>query len=143
MKKLAIFFAIVILIVSAISYMYFNYKANYYESQKANKKFENYLNEEIEGRDLASVINRAIDNNIQNEVSKNNKGIYEDNNQNSIKIEIKITDNDEIYQMETLYNRGMDKFVIYFGDIKFKCVDIKYHVSTNKVKYMLFEQISS
>lgn len=143
MKKIAIFFAIVILIVSGISYMYLNYKVNYYTSQNANKKFESYLNQEVYGRDLATVMNRAIDSNERNEVLKNNKGIYIDNNENSIKIEIKITDNDEIYQMETFYNGGIDNFIKFYGDIKFICNNIKYHTSTNKVKYMLFEQISN
>lgn len=143
MKKIAIFFAIVVLIISGISYMYLNYKANYYTSRNANKKFESYLNQKIDGRDLATVINKAIDNNIKNEVSKNKKGIYIDNNENSIKIEIKIIDNDEIYQMETFYNAGIEKFIKFYGDIKFVCNNIKYHNSTNKVKYMLFEQISN
>ena len=34
-------------------------------------------------------------------------------------------------------------FINYYSNIKFKCVDIKYHSSTNQVKYMLFEQITS
>ena len=51
-------------------------------------------------------------------------------------------DNDTIYQMETIYNKGIQNFINYYGKIKFKCVEIKYHNSTNKVKYMLFEQIT-
>ena len=35
-----------------------------------------------------------------------------------------------------------EKYAKEVGNIKFKCVDIKYHNSTNKVKYMLFEQIT-
>ena len=91
---------------------------------------------------MATVINRAIDNNEKNEVEKNNKAIYLNNNENSISIEIKMIDNDTIYQMETIYNKGIQNFINYYGKIKFKCVEIKYHNSTNKVKYMLFEQIT-
>ena len=65
------------------------------------------------------------------------------NNKNSINIEIKMSDNDSIYQMETFYKSGMQNFLNYYGNIKFKCTDIKYHKTTNKVKYMLFEQITS
>lgn len=143
MKKLVIFLIIVIVIVSGISYIYLNYKANYNTSKKANLAFEKYLNEEISGTELATVINRAIDSNEKNEVSKNNKGIYINNDKNSINIEIKMIDNDSIYQMETLYNGGIQNFINYYSNIKFKCVEIKYHNSTNKVKYMLFEQITS
>lgn len=143
MKKIAIFFITAIFVVCGISYILLNYKANYNISKKANLEFENYLNEEIYGTDLATVINRAVDNNQKNEVEKNNKGIYLNNDRNSINIEIKMIDNDSIYQMETFYNNGIQKFINYYSKIKFKCTDIKYHQNTNKVKYMLFEQITS
>lgn len=142
MKKIAIFLAIIIIIICGISYLYLNYKAEYNTSKKANMEFERYLNEEVYGADLATIINRAIDNNQKNEVERNNKGIYLDNNQNSINMEIKMIDDDSIYQMETIYNGGIQNFINYYNKIKFKCVEIKYHNSTNKVKYMLFEQIT-
>ena len=142
MKKIIIFFAVIVIIICGISYLYLNYKAEYNMSKKANLEFEKYLNEEVYGTDLATIMNRAIDSNKKNEVEINNKGIYLNNDTNSISMEIKITDNDTIYQMETFYNKGIQNFINNFGDIKFKCVDIKYHKSTNKVKYLLFEQIT-
>lgn len=142
MKKIIIFFAIIIIIICGISYIYLNYKAEYNMSKKANLEFEKYLNEEVYGVDLATIINRAVDNNQRNEVQRNNKGIYINNDTNSISIEIKMIDNDSIYQMETIYNGGTQNFVNYYNNIKFKCVEIKYHNSTNKVRYMLFEQIT-
>ena len=142
MKKLDIFFVIIIIIICGISYIYLNYKSEYRITKKANLEFEKYLNEEVYGTDLATIINRAIDNNEKNEVQKNNKAIYINNDTNSINIEIKMLDNDTIYQMENIYNKGIQNFVNYYGNIKFKCLDIKYHSSTNKVKYMLFEQIT-
>lgn len=142
MKKIVIFFAIIVIMVAGIYYMYLNYKVNFNTTKKANLEFENYLNQEIYGNDLATVINRAVDNNSKNNVEKTNKGIYIDNEANSISIEIKFTDNDSVYKMETLYNSGMQNFINYYNRIKFKCTDIKYHNSTKKVKYMLFEQIT-
>lgn len=142
MKKLIIFFVIVIIIVSGVAYIYLNYKSEYNSSIKANMEFEKYLNEEVYGADLATIINRAVDKNEKNKISKNNKGIYINDNSNSINIEIKMIDNDTIYQMETIYNSGIQKFINYYNNIKFKCVEIKYHNSTNKVRYMLFEQVS-
>ncbi len=143
MKKIAIFFIIIILIICAIFAMYISYKANYNISKKSNLSFEKYLNEEVYGSELATVINRAIDRNEKNEVEKNNKGIYQNNDTNSINIEIKMLDDDTIYQMETFYRGGIQNFINYYSNIKFKCVDIEYHSSTNQVKYMLFEQITS
>ena len=143
MKKVAIFFIIIILIICAIFAMYISYKANYNISKKSNLSFEKYLNEEVYGSEVATVINRAIDRNEKNEVEKNNKGIYQNNDTNSINIEIKMLDDDTIYQMETFYRGGIQNFINYYSNIKFKCVDIKYHSSTNQVKYMLFEQTTS
>ena len=143
MKKIAIFFIITILIVCAIFAMYISYKANYNMSKKSNLAFEKYLNEEVYGTDLATVINRAVDRNEKNEVTKNNKGIYQNNDENSINIEIKMLDDDSVYKMEKFYNDGIQNFINYYGNIKFKCTDIKYHSATNQVKYMLFEQTTS
>ena len=143
MKKVAIFFIIIILIICAIFAMYISYKANYNISKKSNLSFEKYLNEEVYGSELATVINRAIDRNEKNELEKNNKLIYQNNDTNSINIEIKMLDDDTIYQMETFYRGGIQNFINYYSNIKFKCVDIKYHSSTNQVKYMLFEQTTS
>ena len=142
MKKLALFFLIVVIIVTGISYMYLNYKANYNEAQKQNKRFESYLGQEIYGSELTTIINKAVDNNENNEVEKDNKGNYINNENNSIQIDINIIDNEKTYKMVMLYQGGMDKFVIYYGEIKFKCTKLEYHSKTNKVKYMLFEQIT-
>lgn len=142
MKKLAIFFLIVIIMIVGVSYIYLNYKANYYTAQRENKQFDSYNGQEIYGAELATIINKAIDNNQNHEIEKDNRGKYVDNNDNSIQIDIKMLDNEKTYRMETLYNGGMDKFVQYYNEIKFKCTDIKYHKVTNKVKYMLFEQIT-
>lgn len=142
MKKLIIFFAVIIVIISGISLIYFNYKAEYNIAKRSNMEFEKYLNKEVDGIEVATAINKAIDNNQKYEIQKDNKGMYLSDNENSISIEIKMTDNDSIYQMETIYNSGIQNFINYYGNIKFKCVNIKYHSSNNKVKYLLFEQIS-
>ncbi|MCI8383631.1 MAG: hypothetical protein HFJ33_01990 [Clostridia bacterium] len=142
MKKLAIFFLLIVIIVVGISYLYLNYKASYYEAQKENKQFSSYENQEIFGVELATIINKAVDNNQNNEVEKDNKKKYMDNDNNSIKIEVQMIDNEKKYDMETLYAGGMNQFVQFYSQIKFKCTQIQYHKTTNKVKYMLFEQIT-
>lgn len=55
--------------------------------------YETYLNKEVSGRDLTTAVNRAVDNNEKNKVSKDEKGFYIGNDINSIIIEIKISDN--------------------------------------------------
>ena len=68
MKKLAIFFLIIVIIVVGISYVYLNYKANYYETKKSNNQFEEYYQKEFYGADVTTIINKAIDNNLVNGV---------------------------------------------------------------------------
>ena len=75
MKKIIIFFVIILIIISSISYIYLNYKSDYNMAKKANLQFEKYLNKEVYGTDIATAINKAIDNNTKNEIEKNNKGI--------------------------------------------------------------------
>ena len=143
MKKLAIFFLIVIIIIVGISYMYLTYKANYNEAKKENRQFESYLDKEIYGSELTTIINKAIDNNVANEVQKDERtGKYINNDYNSINIDVKMLDYDKTYNMEMFYNGGMYKFVEAYGEIKFKCTKIEYHNKTKKVKYLLFEQIT-
>jgi uncharacterized membrane protein YhiD involved in acid resistance len=142
MKKIAIFLLIIIGIVSTISYLYLNSINNQRIAQKENIKFEIYKDEEITGAEVTTLINKAINSNQQNEVEKDKKGRYVDNATNSINIDIKFIDDDVTYNIEKIYNNGMDKFLTYYRDIKFKCVDVQYHDKTQKIKYMLFEQIT-
>ena len=129
-------------IVSTISYLYLNSINNQRIAQKENIKFEIYKDEEITGAEVTTLINKAINSNQQNEIEKDKKGRYIDNETNSINIDIKFIDDDVTYNIEKIYNNGMDKFLTYYRDIKFKCVDVQYHDKTQKIKYMLFEQIT-
>ncbi len=142
MKKLALIFLIGIIVIVGIAYMYLNYKANYYEAKRENNQFESYLNQEFYGADVVTLINKAYDNNLTNQVEKDKEGKFVENDNNSIKIDIKMTDTDTVYDMETLYAGGMDTFVKYYNTIKFKCSKLEYHNSTGKVKYLYIEQIT-
>lgn len=143
MKKIVIFLVIVLIIVATISYIYINYKFNYNIAQRENAQFESYYQQEIFGPDLATLINKAEDNNVKNEIKKDNKGIYIENNTNSIRIDIKFLDDDNIHTMEEISRSGTNTFMQYYNQIKFKCTKIEYHNSTGKVKYMLFEQMTT
>ncbi len=142
MKKFIIFLVIILIIIATISYVYLNYKTNYNIAKKENFQFESYYNQEIFGPDVATVINKAIDKNSTNNIKKDNRGYYIENDTDSIKIDIKFIDDDKIHVMEEISNKGIGTFMQYYSQIKFKCTKIDYHKSTKKVKYMLFEQIT-
>ena len=119
-----------------------NYRSEQAQIKKNNLEYEIYLNKQILGTELTTFINKAVDNNEKNNVPKDSQGFYIENEKNSIKVEIKIIDNDTTYKMETLYNGGMVTFVQYYNSIYFECTQIKYN-STGRVSYVLFEQKTS
>ena len=96
----------------------------------------------IYGAELVTIMNNAINKNTENNVQKDNKGNYINNNNNSIQIDIKFKDVDKTFNMETIYNGTMEKFVENYNNIQFVCSKIEYHKNTKLVKYLLFEQIT-
>ena len=143
MKKIIIFLVIVLIIVASIGYMYLNYQATYREAQKINAQYEWYKDKEILGTDLATLINRAVDDNIKNDIEKEDTGLYADNGTDSIRIDVLFTDDNKIHSMEEIYNSGTDTFMQYYNQIRFKCTKIDYHSKTGRVSYMYFEQVAS
>ena len=140
MKKIMAFITIVAIILIMLAIKYYNYKDEYSKIKEINAQYESYYQKEIYGTDVATIVNRAVNDNENNNVKKDSKGYYIENNTDSIKVEIKITDNDTTYNMETLYNGGMANFVKYYNNVEFECTKIEYHSETKKIKYMLFEQ---
>lgn len=143
MKKIIGIFIAVVVIILSLLYGYFTYTKNSNSILEQNAKFEKYLNQEINGTDLATIINKVIDINETNAIDKDIKGKYIDDNLNSIKMDVLITDNETLYDVETIYHGGIENFVKNFNTIKFKCTEIKYHETTKKVKYLLFTQITN
>ena len=143
MKKIIIFLIIILIIVATISYMYLNYKAMYNEAKIQNAQYESYNGQELYGTDLATLINKAVDDNTKNDIQKDDQGLYVDNGENSIRIDIKFTDDDSIHTMEEIDNSGTDTFMQYYNQIKFKCTKIEYHQRNGRVSYLYFEQIAT
>lgn len=142
MKKITIFLIVVIIVlISVIGIKYSLNLANLNEIKMENAKYEKYINKEIYGIELATLINKSVDQNVKNEVEIDDKGIFIPNDENSIHIEIYMKDNETTYKMEKIHNTGTEQFVQYYGDIKFKCSKTEYHKKIGKIKYMLFEQL--
>lgn len=110
--------------------------------KEENSEFEYYLNKEITGTTMTTLINKAINQNEKNNIKKNEKGYYIENDENSMKIEIKMITIEKTYPMEEIYNNDITKFVQNFNSIKFKCTNIEYHAKTGKISKMFFEQIT-
>lgn len=109
------------------------------ETRKFNKEYEYYNKSGLYGLDIATVINKAVNNNEKYEVKKNEKNRYIDDENYSIKIEIIMKLNETTYDMEQIYNLGTEKFIEYYGDVKFNCINIEYHKSTGRISKLIFE----
>lgn len=143
MKKLFIFLAIVVIIVVIVGFKYVSYKTEYNIIQKENSEYEQYKDKELNGLDVATMINKAVDKNTKNGIKQDENGFFIQNDENSIEVEIYMNDNETTYKMETIYNNGTEQFVQYYGNIQFKCSKIEYHSKTGKIKYILFEQVET
>ena len=111
MKKVIIFFTIIVIIIALAGYKYVSYKNEQKEVQKENSDFDKYKDQEVYGLDIASLMNKAIDRNTKNKIEKDENGNFIQNNQDSIEIEIYMLDNETTYKMETIYNAGIEQFV--------------------------------
>ena len=140
MKKILIAIIAVIIIVAIVGVKYISYENDQSLIRQENKEFEQYQDKELNGLDVATVINKATDKNTKNNISKDENGYFIQNDENSIEVEIHMSDNDITYKMESIFNAGTEQFVQYYGSENFRCSKIEYHKKTGRIKYILFEQ---
>lgn len=133
--------AIIFIIICATCAFLINIRAEKNEIKKANSQYEEYLNKEVLGTDVASLISKAIDENERNNIQKDEKNYYIENEENSIKIDLKMITIEKTYPMEEIYNNNITSFVQNFNTIKFKCTSIEYHNKTGRVSKIVFEEL--
>lgn len=140
-QTLLIILAIIFIVICLISATLINIQSENRAIQEENLQYEKYLNKEVLGTDIATIISKVVDQNEKNSVQKDEKGHYINNNQNSIKIDLKMTTIDKTYPMEEIYNNQITNFVQNFNLIKFKCTSIEYHEKTKKISKLIFEEL--
>lgn len=141
MKKFILVICIAIVIIASFSYVYYSYVYTEKSKMLDRKIFESYLKKEIYGTQVASIINKVIDLNEQNNIPKGTNGIYLNDDRNSIELEVLFIDNDKVYNGCEIYNGGINTFVQYYGQIKFRCNEILYHTMTGNISKIVFSQI--
>lgn len=140
-QSLLIILAIIFIVICIVSGTIINFRAENKEINKYNLEYEKYLNKEILGTEIATLISKVIDQNERNNIQKDENGYYINNNQNSIKIDLKMITIEKTYPMETIYNNQITNFVQNFNQIKFKCTKIEYHEQTGKISKLIFEEL--
>lgn len=140
-KSLLILISIVLIIILIIFYSFYNYQRILYRAEKTNKEYENYTKDTILGSSLMTLINRVLDNNEKNNIEKDENNLYISNNENSIIIEIKFLESDNVFRMETISKAGVEAFIKNYNIMTFKCMKKEYHEKTKNISYLYFEQI--
>ena len=141
-NTLFIILAMFLIAICIICGLLINIRAEKAEINRENKEYEQYLNKEILGTEIATLINKVVDKNEKNSVQKNEKGYYIDNGENSIKIDLKMTTVNKTYPMEEIYNNEITLFVQNFNFISFKCTSIEYHKKTGRISKLVFEELN-
>lgn len=131
-------FAIIILIISLVIY---NHQITITRAKKANLEYESYTNNSILGSSLMTLINKVIDNNEKNTVEKDEKNLYIANDTNSVIIEVKFIEAEEVFRMEAISKLGSEAFVKNYNTMSFKCIKKEYHEKTQNISYLYFEQV--
>ena len=100
MKKTVLIIAIpIVIILFSICGLFITQKTTIRNIKKYNSQYEYYINKSIYGTELVTLINKVINENEINKVEKDEKGFFIENNENSIKINIKMNTNGKTYQM--------------------------------------------
>lgn len=149
MKRIVLYILLTVFII--VSLIYANISNAEKQQRKAayfNKEYEMYLNRELSGANIATIVNKATENNEKNSNPKDKKGFYIDNGENTIKVELKmISYNEEgeiecnTYQMEAIKGIGVTAFMKNYNTAKFKCSNIEYHKKTGQVSKIVIQEI--
>jgi len=91
MKKIILVIVSIIIIILAIFFnWYYNVSKEKRLIKNYNAEYEIYTNDNITGVDITTLINKAIDNNEKYSVLKNDKNTYIEDENNSMKIYVKV-----------------------------------------------------
>lgn len=140
-KNLFILISIALIIVLILFYGIYSYQKMLYIANQTNKEYESYTNNSILGSSLMTLINKVIDNNEKNDVEKDENNLYIENGTNSVIIEVKFTESDKIYRMESIAKVGSEAFIKNYNTMSFKCMQKEYHEKTKNISYLYFEQV--
>ena len=111
MKKIILFILTISLVITSILlYNIYQKNENIAKSGIDNKAYESFYNKEVLGTEIISIINKATDCNEKNVVKKDKEGNYIENDENSIKIEIKFKELDQVITMERINRIGIQQF---------------------------------
>ena len=111
-KNLFIILGIFLIIIAFLVYFYYNTIKIDIISQSINREYEQYLEENILGSTLMTLINKASNQNEKNGIEKDEKNTYIENDTNSIKIEVKFLESDKTFSKKKEKVIGKIMFIL-------------------------------
>lgn len=148
MKKVIYFIIIIMIIILSIVALHISNKNE--KSMKIssfNKQFEQYNGKSMYGTDVLTIINRALDNNEEYDIPRDDEGFFVENNVQAVYVDLillsKGNSGEEIeveYKMEQLEKVGLEEFVASFNLTAFHCETIEYN-SEGRVNRVVLKQL--
>ena len=141
-NKILIILIIFMVILASATYIIYNYRMKLQEAQKINNEYKSYYEAQILSTELVSIMNRTQDVNTKNEVEKDSEGLYIDNEDDSIKMYLKLKYKDDYstIEIEKILDDGIENFIKSYSTASFKCTEITYHEKTGNVKALTFTE---
>ncbi len=140
-KNLIIMLILFVIILGAATIWIVDLQQTEKQVLQFNKTFEDYKDKISLGSEVATLINKAIDNNEKKQINKNDKGIYQDDGKYSVQVFVRLEKDGDLFSMERINALKITEFVKNFSLQDFKCTGIEYHKETKRVSKIYFEAI--
>ncbi|MDO5556803.1 MAG: hypothetical protein Q4G05_00960 [Clostridia bacterium] len=140
-KSLTIIITCFLILVIGITYLLCILKENSINKKFEYSKYKKYIEKEIKGVELITLMNKISDNNEKNFIQRDEKGRFIENEKNSIKLDVKFIDFKDVIIMEAVLKNGENEFLKHYSNSSFKCKSVEFHEKSKKIRYFLFEQI--
>lgn len=144
-NNLILIISILLIILSVFFIISYTNKKNRIQQNQVNKEFEQYMNKELYGTDVITLINKAINNNEVYNIPKDENQNYIPDEENSIAIDLVMITNEEqektkAYKMEKINKVGIAEFIKNFNTAIFRITQTQYHRKSEKIKYIQISQ---
>ena len=142
-NKILILLLIFIIILIFAGYTVYHYRTTTAKAQEINEEYKQYYHTQVLGNELISIINKTIDLNQKNGITKNEEGLFQENDTNSIKLYVKLQYQDDYttVEMEKIADNGIENFIKVYNSASFECTEITYHAKNNNMKTIIFTEV--
>ena len=140
-KTIIVLFCIFIAIIISLYTYYQSTQSVLQGVKKFNYQFEQYFDKEIYGADVVTIMSKAIDNNNQYNIARDEENKFVEDNKNCLKVMIRFKDVDKKFDMESIEKAGIEGFMQNFSKSTFKIIEYKYNEESKRIGKIVIEEI--